>query len=65
MIIYENLNFKYFNSLRINTQISFMFEVENSYEIWLLQYLCIYFKIKYFIIGNASKVMFTNKNITI
>ena len=65
MIIYENLNFKYFNSLRINTQISFMFEVESSYEIWLLQYLCIYFDIKFFVIGNASKVMFTNKNITI
>ena len=61
MIIYNKLNFKSFNTLKINTLIEFMFEVINEYEIFILQYLFNYFDIKYYVIGNASKIMFMDE----
>lgn len=61
MIIYNKLNFKSFNTLRINTLIEYMFEVINEQEICILQFLFNYFDIKYYVIGNASKVLFTQE----
>lgn len=61
MIIYNQLNFKSFNTLRINTLIEYMFEVIDEQEIFILQYLLNCFDIKYYVIGNASKVLFTQE----
>lgn len=58
MIIYSNLEFKNFNSLRVNNIIKHMFEVENSCEIYTLVYLFNKFNLNYHVIGNASKVLF-------
>lgn len=63
MIIYNQLNFKSFNTLRINTLIEYMFEVINEQEIFILQFLFNYFDIKYYVIGNASKVLFSQEYI--
>ena len=61
MIIYNQLYFKSFNTLRINTLIEYMFEVIDEQEIFILQYLFNCFDIKYYVIGNASKVLFTQE----
>lgn len=58
MIIYKDLNFKYFNTLHINNIINCFFEVENHDEIYILKYLFDYFNLQYYVIGNASKVLF-------
>lgn len=61
MIIYQDLNFKELNSLKINTKIKLFLEVSNVYEIYLLQYIFKTLEIKFFVIGNATKVLFASK----
>lgn len=63
MIIYKNVNLKSFNTLNIKSFAKIMFEVENSYEICILNYLFNYFNINFLIIGNGSKIVFKDKHI--
>lgn len=58
MKIYKDLNFKYFNTLHLNNKIKYFFEVESHDEIYILVYLFNLFNIKFYVIGNASKVIF-------
>ena len=58
MIIYKDLKFKYFNSLKINNLIKYFFEVESANEIYILKYIFDELSLSYFILGNCSKVMF-------
>lgn len=64
MIIYQDLNFKNFNSLKINCKIKLFLEVENVNEIYLLKLIFLKLKIKYYIIGNASKILFKDEYVT-
>lgn len=61
MIIYKDLNFESFNTLHLNNKIKYLFEVENHDEIFILVYLFNFFKIKYYVLGNASKVVFKDE----
>lgn len=58
MIIYQNYEFKDFNTLHVNNIAKYIFEIENSFEIYLLKYLFDYFDIKFYVLGNGSKVLF-------
>ena len=64
MIIYQDLNFKNFNSLKINCKIKLFLEVENVNEIYLLKLIFLKLKIKYYIIGNASNILFKDEYVT-
>ena len=61
MIIYKDLNFESFNTLHLSNKIKYFFEVENHDEIFILVYLFNFFKIKYYVLGNASKVVFKDE----
>lgn len=61
MIIHKNISFLKYNTLHLNNKIKIMFEVENSYDIYILIYLFNYFNLKYFVIGNGSKVLFKDE----
>lgn len=61
MIIYQNISFKPFNTLHVNNEIKWLFQIENMQEVFILVYLFHYFHIPYHIIGNASKVLFKNQ----
>ena len=61
MIIYKKVNLKMFNTLNLNAFAKIMFEVENAYEICVLNYLFNYFNIDFIVLGNGSKIVFKGK----
>lgn len=63
MIIHKNIDFKDYNSLKISYNVKLMFEVTNCYEIVTLLTIFKELNIEYFIIGNASKILFDKKDI--
>lgn len=61
MIIYKKVNLKMFNTLNLNAFAKIMFEVENAYEIFILNYLFNCFNIDFIVLGNGSKIVFKDK----
>ncbi|MCI5745511.1 MAG: UDP-N-acetylmuramate dehydrogenase [Erysipelotrichaceae bacterium] len=58
MIYLRNVSFKELNSLHVDTLIKHFFVVNNVNDIYVLLYLFKYFNIDYYILGNASKILF-------
>ena len=58
MIIYKDLNFKYFNTLHINNIINYFFEIENHDEIYILKYLFDYFNLQYYTSKHVKQAIY-------
>lgn len=63
MIIARNLNLKSFNTLNIEYIGNTVFIVDNIYDLFILKYILNEFKIKHYIIGNGSKILFAKYTI--
>lgn len=61
MKIYNNINFRNFNTLKINNTIRQMYEVENAEEIYVLIYIFKELKVDFHVIGNGSKILFKDQ----